>query len=343
MCPTHASKFSADDGLQLALNNQHAGIGNKVISLWLVAGMYPLTNYHSLQTISAGFKVERNITMRIGLPSSPASNRWNGFLIAFAIFASPVFAEDATDVTSVVVAAVKDHKLSINATNEKFGDTAPGVPKKLHVDYSIGDEKLQSEVNEGGKIEIVAPEGQELLILKAVYGPADGSKPVSLENAAEVLDTLPGFTIEHILRADAKVNGSWICLAKDPKGRLLLGGQSGQPITRVTIEDGKVAKQEVLHIPVNETMGMLFVGDALYISGNGSRGFAWSGAGAGQHALCRMRQFHGCPHGSCGQFTASQLRGRSGASADGRRERIRCGCETTGWLRRADGFERSEH
>ena len=274
MCPTHASKFSADDGLQLALNNQHAGIGNKVISLWLVAGMYPLTNYHSLQTISAGFKVERNITMRIGLPSSPASHRWNGFLIAFAIFASPVFAEDATDVTSVVVAAVKDHKLSINATNEKFGDTAPGVPKKLHVDYSIGDEKLQSEVNEGGKIEIVAPEGQELLILKAVYGPADGSKPVSLENAAEVLDTLPGFTIEHILRADAKVNGSWICLAKDPKGRLLLGGQSGQPITRVTIEDGKVAKQEVLHIPVNETMGMLFVGDALYISGNGSRGFA---------------------------------------------------------------------
>lgn len=70
------------------------------------------------------------------------------------------------------------------------------------------------------------------------------------------------------------MNGSWICLAKDPKGRLLLGGQNKQPITRVTIEDGKVAKQEILNIPVSETMGMLFVGDALYISGSGSHGFA---------------------------------------------------------------------
>ena len=113
-------------------------------------------------------------------------------------------------------------------------------------------------------------------------------------------------------------------MANDPKGRLLLGGQNGQPITRVTIEDGKVAKQEILNIPVSETMGMLFVGDVLYISGNGSRGFAFvslqghegrrqlrrrgisarvagrrrrtwfarSRAWAGQYALCGVRQFH---------------------------------------------------
>ncbi|MFT7640515.1 MAG: putative heme-binding domain-containing protein, partial [Pirellulaceae bacterium] len=73
---------------------------------------------------------------------------------------------------------------------------------------------------------------------------------------------------------DASTNGSWICLAKDPQGRLLLGGQSGQPITRVTLKDGKSVKQEILRIPVSETMGMLFVGDTLYISGKGSRGFA---------------------------------------------------------------------
>ena len=216
--------------------------------------------------------------MRTGLFGFPASHRWNGFLIslacAIAYFPAPVFAEDKTDVTAVVVAAVRDNKLSIDATNESFGDTAPGVPKKLHVDYTIDDEKRESEANEGGKIEIAAPEGQKLAITKAVYGPADGSKPVNLENAAEVLDTLPGFTIEHMLTADAKANGSWICLAKDPKGRLLLGGQNGQPITRLTITDGKVAKQEILNIPVSETMGMLFVGDALYISGSGSRGFA---------------------------------------------------------------------
>jgi putative heme-binding domain-containing protein len=202
--------------------------------------------------------------------------RWHGLVIAIvlAFYPSSLAAKDRTDVTAVVTAAVKDNKLSIQASNERLGDTAPGIPKKLTVEYKIGDEKLTAETNENGTIDIAAPADKKLAIIKAVYGPADGSKPVSLENAAEVLDTLPGFTIEHMLTADADKNGSWICMAIDPKGRLLLGGQAKQPITRVTIENGKVAKQEILNIPVSETMGMLFIGDALYISGSGSRGFA---------------------------------------------------------------------
>ena len=195
-------------------------------------------------------------------------------VIILAMFATSVFADDPTDVTSVVTAAIKDNKLSISAGNGTFGDTAPGVPKKLTIEYRIGEEKLKREAGENQQIDIAAPAGQKLVIIKAVYGPADGSKPVNIENAAEVLDTLPGFTIEHLLTADAKANGSWICMANDSKGRLLLGGQSGQPITRVTMEDGKVAKQEILTIPVSETMGMLFVGDVLYTSGRGERGFA---------------------------------------------------------------------
>jgi putative heme-binding domain-containing protein len=187
-------------------------------------------------------------------------------------------AKDPTDVTAAVAAAVRDDRLSISATNEKFGDTAQGVPKKLHVEYTIGAEKLARDVNEGGKLEISAPAGKKLVILKAIYGPADGSKPATVaglvEAPGELLDTLPGFKIEHVLQADAKSNGSWICMTKDPKGRLLLGGQSGQPITRVTIKDGKSVKAEILAIPVSETMGMLFVGDVLYISGKGAKGFA---------------------------------------------------------------------
>lgn len=187
----------------------------------------------------------------------------------------PAIAEDGTNVISVVTAAVKENKLSINADNTTFGDTAPGVPKKLRVEYRIGEEKLSREANEGGRIEIAAPAGQKLVITKAVYGPADGSQPVVISaNPEDALATLPGFKVEHILKADPKANGSWICLAKDPKGRLLLGGQNGQPITRVTIKEGKVEKQEILTIPVSETMGMLFVGDVLYISGNGKKGFA---------------------------------------------------------------------
>lgn len=195
-------------------------------------------------------------------------------VIVIACCARPALAKDKTDVTAAVTAVVKDNTLSIDASNTTFGDTAPGVPKKLTIEYSIGDEKLKAEADEGGKVEISAPKGQKIVIQKAVYGPADGSRPVSIENAAEVLDTLPGFTIEHILSADAGVNGSWICMARDPQGRLLLGGQDSQPITRVTLKNGKVEKQEVLRIPVSETMGLLFVGDVLYVSGKGSRGFA---------------------------------------------------------------------
>ncbi len=194
-------------------------------------------------------------------------------MIVLTLFATAAFADDPTDVTSVVAAALQGNTLSVRASNGTFGDTAPGIPKKLTIEYRIGAEKQKREVGENGKIEIAAPAGKKLVILKAVYGPADGSKPANIENAADVLDTLPGFTIEHVLKADAQENGSWICLANDSQGRLLLGGQSGQPITRVTLDDGNVTKQEILNIPVSETMGMLFVGDLLYISGKGERGF----------------------------------------------------------------------
>jgi putative heme-binding domain-containing protein len=197
--------------------------------------------------------------------------------ITLAGRAAPVPAPDPSDVTKVVVAAVKDGKLSIVADNETFTDTAPGTPKKLTVDYRLGDEKLKREVGEGSRLEISAPAGKKLMIAKAVYGPADGSKPESFDpnaDPADLLQTLPDFKVEHVLWADGRINGSWISMARDPKGRLLLGGQNGQPITRVTLENGKLVKQELMHIGVTETMGMLFVGDVLYINGSGKHGFA---------------------------------------------------------------------
>lgn len=186
-------------------------------------------------------------------------------------------AKHPTDVTDKVKAAVKDESLSVTAGNDLFGDTANGVPKKLTVEYQAGDEKLTAEANENGRVQISAPAGKKLIILKATYGPADGSSPVNAavltEAPGEVLDTLPGFKIEHVLQADGATNGSWICMANDPKGRLLLGGQGSQPITRVTLQDGKSVKEEILQIPVSETMGMLFVGNVLYLNGSGSKGF----------------------------------------------------------------------
>jgi len=89
------------------------------------------------------------------------------------------------------------------------------------------------------------------------------------ESPADKLDSLPDFKIEHILKADPKINGSWICLGKDNKGRLLLGGQRGQPVTRVTLKDGQVEKQEDIKLPISEVMGMLYAFDSLYVNGFG--------------------------------------------------------------------------
>jgi putative heme-binding domain-containing protein len=86
---------------------------------------------------------------------------------------------------------------------------------------------------------------------------------------ADKLDALPGFKIEHLLKADPKANGSWINLAKDPQGRLILGGQKNQPTTRITIKDGQIVNQEILKLPVTETMGLLYAFDYLYVNGAG--------------------------------------------------------------------------
>jgi len=63
---------------------------------------------------------------------------------------------------------------------------------------------------------------------------------------AEALETLPDFKVERLVSADPRVHGSWISMGLDNKGRLLLGGQRGQPITRVTLSGGSPAKVEAL-------------------------------------------------------------------------------------------------
>jgi putative heme-binding domain-containing protein len=94
--------------------------------------------------------------------------------------------------------------------------------------------------------------------------------PLSAQDSpADKLQALPDFKIEHVLRADAKIHGSWISMTRDPKGRLLLAGQRNQPVTRLTIKDGKVEKEEILKLPVSEIMGMLFAHGALYVNGGG--------------------------------------------------------------------------
>lgn len=104
------------------------------------------------------------------------------------------------------------------------------------------------------------------------------------ESPADRLDALPDFKVEHVLRADPKVHGSWINLGKDLKGRLLLCGQRNQPVTRLTLKDGQIAKEEQLKLPVSEIMGLLDTPDGLYLNGAGK-----DKAGKNVYGLFRAR------------------------------------------------------
>lgn len=101
--------------------------------------------------------------------------------------------------------------------------------------------------------------------------PARGDMPPKGSAAQpEALNTLPGFKVELIRVADPATEGSWISIVKDPQGRLLVGGERKEPISRLTLKDGKVVKAEILKIPLGEVMGMRFAFDSLYINGRGN-------------------------------------------------------------------------
>ncbi len=100
-------------------------------------------------------------------------------------------------------------------------------------------------------------------------------KPPKKQPAAqpEDLRVLPGFKIELVHTSDPATEGSWINLCKDNKGRLIISGQRGQPMLRVTLKDGKAEKIEKLTLPITEAMGLLYAYDSLYVNGAGPQGF----------------------------------------------------------------------
>src|SRR5437870_5852667 len=92
---------------------------------------------------------------------------------------------------------------------------------------------------------------------------------------AEKLATLPGFKVE-LLHSATKEEGSWISMAIDPKGRLIISPQDDRnklPLLRVTLtKQGQIEKIEKINQPVWTAMGLLYAFDSLYVSGNGANG-----------------------------------------------------------------------
>ncbi|MDB5310882.1 MAG: heme-binding protein [Gemmataceae bacterium] len=104
--------------------------------------------------------------------------------------------------------------------------------------------------------------------------PPKKAPPVKKEVAQPgELYAAPGFQVELLHISDPGTEGSWINLATEKPGKLIIGGQGGQPILRVTIKDGKVDGIEKLNIPITEAMGFLYAYGSLYVNGSGPKGY----------------------------------------------------------------------
>ena len=87
-------------------------------------------------------------------------------------------------------------------------------------------------------------------------------------DANEVIQMLPGFKVEIVARANRPVQGTWISLAEDNQGRLILGANEQQPFTRITLDkSGNVAKNETIATTVSEAMGSEWINGSLYVGG----------------------------------------------------------------------------
>jgi putative heme-binding domain-containing protein len=88
----------------------------------------------------------------------------------------------------------------------------------------------------------------------------------ALPLGAERLITPDGFQAELLYAAPRALEGSWISMAFDPKGRIYVSDQSGS-LYRVQLApapDGGVTSVEPVDVPVGEAHGLLWAFDSLY-------------------------------------------------------------------------------
>ena len=85
---------------------------------------------------------------------------------------------------------------------------------------------------------------------------------------------LPGFKVQLIKSSDAAVEGSWVSMTVDNKGRLIIAPQGKEPSSRLTLDaSGQIAKKETIGLPVTSAMGLLYHEGSLYVNGVGKEGY----------------------------------------------------------------------
>ena len=152
-----------------------------------------------------------------------------------------------------------------------------------------------------GLVAITAPAPDPLAAQEKKTQPKKA--PPKKRDAATAADlyAAPGFKVELLYTADPGTEGSWINMCTEKPGKLIVGGQGGQPVLRFTIAKGEVSGVEKLKLPISETMGLLYTSDTLYVTGAGPNGYG----------------LYRCKEGSDGTFDVQPVKIFSGGGEHG--------------------------
>ncbi len=81
----------------------------------------------------------------------------------------------------------------------------------------------------------------------------------------------PGFTVEIVHEASAD-EGSWICMTRDDRGRILVSRENKPPLRLTPGASGRGFTGEPLDLPVKHAEGILHAHGSLYLNGKGPEG-----------------------------------------------------------------------
>jgi len=99
--------------------------------------------------------------------------------------------------------------------------------------------------------------------------------PSTTESAAEGFSVRPGFQVERLFVVPKEELGSWVCIATDPKGRLIASDQGDKGLVRITpapLDGSKPTLVERIPAAITGAQGLLWAFDALYVVCNGGPG-----------------------------------------------------------------------
>ena len=142
-------------------------------------------------------------------------------------------------------------------------------PEKDEVDDILGDDKTDASV---ARVHVIGklgsgPWGDPFNAPKA--SSSGGSSPL------RPLNLLPGFQAELLYTVPKGLQGSWVCMTFDDKGRIIASDQGGKGLSRITpapIGSNEMTKVETLDVKMTGAHGMLYAFGKLYVSCNGGPG-----------------------------------------------------------------------